>query len=74
MWAICDAFYQHQELLDELYGFLSKDPPLNPMLASYTSRVAGVLLQKKVAEVILLKKEKNSLYIEILSPLRLLAT
>ncbi len=51
VWAICDAFYQHPGLLDELYGFLAKDPPLNPMLASYTSRVAGVLLQKKVGEV-----------------------
>jgi len=61
VWAICDAFYQHPELLDELYGFLSKDPPLNPMLASYTSRVAGVLLQKKVSETIAYMKEKKNI-------------
>jgi len=61
VWAICDAFYQHQNLLDELYGFLLRDPPLNPMLASYTSRVAGVLLQKKVAETIAYMKDKKNI-------------
>lgn len=61
VWAICDAFYQHSELLDDLYGYLSKDPPLNPMLASYTCRVAGVLLQKKVAETIAYMKERKDI-------------
>lgn len=61
VWAICDAFYQHQNLLEELYGFLSKDPPLNPMLVSYTCRVAGVLLQKKVSETIAFMKEKKDI-------------
>jgi len=61
VWALCDAFYQHQNLLDDLYGFLARDPPLNPMLASYTCRVAGVLLQKKVAETIAYMKEKKSI-------------
>jgi hypothetical protein len=61
VWAICDAFYQHQNLLEELYGFLSTDPPLNPMLVSYTCRVAGVLLQKKVSETIAFMKEKKDI-------------
>lgn len=61
VWAICDAFYQHQNLLEELYGFLSKDPPLNPMLVSYTCRVAGVLLQKKVSETIAFMREKKDI-------------
>jgi len=61
VWALCDAFYQHAGLLDELYGFLAKEPPLNSMLASYTSRVAGVLLQKKVAETIAYMKDKKGI-------------
>lgn len=61
VWAICDAFYAEESLLDELYSFLDKPPPLNPMLASYTSRVASVLLQKKVNETIAYMKEKKNI-------------
>lgn len=61
VWALCDAFYQQEGLLQELYSFLDKEPPLNPMLASYTSRVAGVLLQKKVPETIEFLKEKQNI-------------
>lgn len=60
VWAICDAMYQHEGLLDELYGLFEKDPPLNPLLSTYAARVASVLLQKKVAETITyLKGRKN---------------
>lgn len=51
MWAICDAFFNQTELLEDLFSYFEKDPPLNPLLASYTSRVAGVLLQKKTVDV-----------------------
>ena len=51
VWAICDAMYQNPNLLDDLYSYFEKDPPLNPLLSSYTSRVAAILLSKKVAEV-----------------------
>jgi len=52
--------YQNTALLDELYGYFNKDSPLHPLLSSYTSRVAGVLLQKKVAETIdYMKQQKN---------------
>lgn len=60
VWAICDAMYQHDGLLDELYGYFEKDPPLNPLLSTYAARVASVLLQKKVSETIAyLKSRKN---------------
>jgi hypothetical protein len=42
-------------LLDELFAYLEQDPPLNSLLSAYTSRVAGVLLQKKVADVSLIR-------------------
>eukprot|EP01116_Phalansterium_solitarium_P018501 TRINITY_DN4912_c0_g1_i2.p1 TRINITY_DN4912_c0_g1~~TRINITY_DN4912_c0_g1_i2.p1 ORF type:complete len:617 (+),score=181.07 TRINITY_DN4912_c0_g1_i2:149-1999(+) len=61
VFAIFDAFYQpdNRVLLDDLYGFLEQDAPLNPLLASYTSRVAAVLFQKKPAETMLYLKEKD---------------
>jgi hypothetical protein len=61
VWAICDAIYQNQNLLDELFAYFEKDPPLNPLLSSYTSRVAGVLLNKKVPETIEYMKEKKDI-------------
>jgi len=61
VWPICDAFYQNQDLLNDLYGFLEKESPLNPMLASYTSRVAGILLQKKVGETVSYMKDKKTI-------------
>lgn len=51
MWAICNATFEHPGLLDLLFGFLDRDPPLNAMVGSYTARVCGMLLQKKTKEV-----------------------
>jgi len=59
IWQLIDAFYEQKGLLDELYSFLEKEPPLNPMLASYSSRVAGVFLQKKIPETIEYLKQKK---------------
>jgi len=61
VWAICDAMYQDHSLLNVLYGYFEKDPPLNPLLSSYSSRVAGILLQKKVAETIEYMKERRDI-------------
>lgn len=51
VWQLMEGFYKETDLLEQLYSFLEKPAPLNPMLASYSSRVAGVFLQKKVPEV-----------------------
>jgi len=60
VWQLIDSFYKEKDLLDQLYSFLDKPSPLNPMMASYTSRVAGSMMQKKVPETIeFLKNKKN---------------
>jgi len=62
VWSIIDAFFAQKDLLEDLYAFFDKDPPLNSLLASYTSRVASVFLQKKVSETIsFLKERKNTI-------------
>jgi len=61
VWAVCDGLCQHQDLMDELFGFLERDLPLNPLLTSYTCRVIAVLLQKKSTETISFMKEKNGI-------------
>lgn len=61
VWAICDAMYQNPNLLDDLYSYFEKDPPLNPLLSSYTSRVAAILLSKKVAETIEYMRQRKDL-------------
>tara|TARA_R110002050_G_scaffold256568_7_gene395553 strand:+ start:1139 stop:1564 length:426 start_codon:yes stop_codon:yes gene_type:complete len=51
VWEICEAIYDNTKLLDQLWAFLDQPPPLSPKTASYVCRVAGVLLQRKIAEV-----------------------
>lgn len=59
--SICDAVYQQESFLDAIYSFLDKDQPINPLLASYTSRVAGALLQRKVTETVAYLKKKGNI-------------
>lgn len=69
VWAICEAFYEHPQLLDKLYSFLDNEPPLNPLLASYVSRVAGALLQRKITETVSFLKQKEELIDRIIKHL-----
>jgi len=61
VWQICDAIYQDEKLLDLLYAFLDKAPPLNALLMTYICRVAGVLLQRKISETIAYMKSKENI-------------
>lgn len=48
---IIQALAREQFLLDELYAFLEVDSPLNPLLASFFSRIMGVLISKASEQV-----------------------
>lgn len=54
VWSICDAFFEHEGLLDKTFAFLSTpaDQELPPTTTMYSARVAGSLLQKRTAEVV----------------------
>lgn len=38
-------------LLDKLYAFIEREPPLNPLLASFLGRTLGVLIVKRIDQV-----------------------
>lgn len=54
--ALNERLASNEVLLDKLYMFLECDPPLNPLLASYFSKVMGALIAKKTEQVSGLKK------------------
>ncbi|CAL4142183.1 unnamed protein product, partial [Meganyctiphanes norvegica] len=45
--AIVDKLVASPNLLDVLYKFLEKEKPLNPLLASFFSKVLGMLVQRR---------------------------
>lgn len=48
--ALNEKLASDKVLLDKLYSFLESDPPLNPLLASYFSKVMGALIAKKTEQ------------------------
>ncbi|KAJ1559583.1 hypothetical protein HK405_010070, partial [Cladochytrium tenue] len=50
--AVCDGIVADQTLLDAFWKFLDRPQPINPLLASYFSKVNGLLIQKKIIEMI----------------------
>lgn len=49
--ALNERLASDEVLLDKLYNFLENDPPLNPLLASYFSKIMGTLIAKKTEQV-----------------------
>jgi len=47
-----DALVNTEELMEKLYSFLSSSPNLNPLLASYFSKVFGCLITRRTDAVI----------------------
>lgn len=50
--AICEGLVSHTELLTRFWTFLDTPGPINALKASYFSKVNGILIQRKVLEMI----------------------
>ena len=48
---INDRLGEDDNLLMKLYGFLQNEPPLNPLLASFFSKVLSILIGRKPEQV-----------------------
>lgn len=48
---INDRLGEDEKLLMKLYGFLQNEPPLNPLLASFFSKVLSILIGRKPEQV-----------------------
>ncbi|XP_028810387.1 serine/threonine-protein phosphatase 6 regulatory subunit 2a isoform X3 [Denticeps clupeoides] len=57
---INDKLGGDEALLEKLYHFLEKEPPLNPLLASFFSKTIGNLIARKTEQVISFLRKKHS--------------
>lgn len=51
IWSICETVVQSRELLSNFWAFLDRPSPLNPLQASYFTKVNEQFLEKKTDEV-----------------------
>ena len=51
-WSICESLMENQPLLRKFWGFLKLPPPLDPLQASYFTKVNEALLDKKTEEML----------------------
>lgn len=51
-WSICEALMENQVLLRKFWDFLKLPPPLDPLQASYFTKVNEALLDKKTEEML----------------------
>ncbi|GLV33771.1 fiery mountain [Carabus blaptoides fortunei] len=58
--ALNESLSRDNELLEKLYSFIDKDPPLNPLLASFLSRTLGVLIVKRLDQAMGFLKDKEN--------------
>ncbi|XP_051916809.1 serine/threonine-protein phosphatase 6 regulatory subunit 3 isoform X4 [Hippocampus zosterae] len=49
---INDRLVEDEKLLVKLYGFLQNQPPLNPLLASFFSKVLSILIGRKPEQIV----------------------
>ncbi|KAJ3160426.1 hypothetical protein HDU86_000760 [Geranomyces michiganensis] len=52
IFSICEAIVGNMSLLTDFWSLLDRPTPLNPLTASYFSKVNGVLLSKKMPEMV----------------------
>jgi SIT4-associating protein SAP185/190 len=51
-WSICESLMENQSLLRKFWDFLRLPPPLDPLQASYFTKVNEALLDKKTEEML----------------------
>jgi SIT4-associating protein SAP185/190 len=51
-WSICESLMENQALLRKFWDFLRLPPPLDPLQASYFTKVNEALLDKKTEEML----------------------
>ena len=51
-WSICEALMENKALLAKFWDFLKLPPPLDPLQASYFTKVNEALLDKKTEEML----------------------
>ncbi|KAM8927224.1 serine/threonine-protein phosphatase 6 regulatory subunit 1 [Pelodytes ibericus] len=56
---INDALGEDESLLKRLYGFLQNNESLNPLLASFFSKVMGILINRKTEQIITFLRNKD---------------
>jgi len=69
IWTITEAIYRDESLLDVLFAYLDQPPPLSPLLASYTSRVAQALLSRRTSETLAYIKKRQGIISQFISHL-----
>ena len=52
VWSICETVFEHSELLRKFWTFIDAEPPLDPLRASYFTKVNEKFLEKKTEEMI----------------------
>ncbi|KAM4651223.1 serine/threonine-protein phosphatase 6 regulatory subunit 1 isoform 2-T2 [Discoglossus pictus] len=56
---INDALGEDESLLKRLYGFLQNNEYLNPLLASFFSKVMGILINRKTEQIVAFLRKKD---------------
>ncbi|KAI8998266.1 SIT4 phosphatase-associated protein-domain-containing protein [Gaertneriomyces semiglobifer] len=67
IFSICEVIVANNELLEDFWKVLDRDAPLNPLTASYFSKVNGVLLQKKLPEMLTFIRAKENVVKKLLT-------
>uniref|UniRef100_A0A4W3JCV0 Protein phosphatase 6, regulatory subunit 3 n=1 Tax=Callorhinchus milii TaxID=7868 RepID=A0A4W3JCV0_CALMI len=57
---INDRLGEDEPLLSRLYTFLHNEPPLNPLLASFFSKVLSILISRKPGQIIEFLRKKDA--------------
>ncbi|KAJ3200174.1 hypothetical protein HDU67_002256, partial [Dinochytrium kinnereticum] len=67
IYAVCEAAINNTELMTDFWKLLDREPSLNPLQASYFSKVNNVFFQKKAGEMVAFVKNQPNIVKKILS-------